>query len=121
MGGGSILHIYPTTEAPTITLQSQSGLRGLSFHYPDQDMNNLQQTPFLIQGQGSELYIINVNVANAYKILDLMSYRCGQNTLSIISPALRLRRVSRWAAAVRDGVIRNVQFKPTLCAQTRTR
>ena len=111
MGGGSILHIYPTTEAPTITLQSQSGLRGLSFHYPDQDMNNLQQTPFLIQGQGSELYIINVNVANAYKILDLMSYRCDKHFVDYLSGA-PIKTGIAVGGGSRDGAIRNVQFNP---------
>ncbi|MEN8724409.1 MAG: glycosyl hydrolase family 28-related protein [Lentimonas sp.] len=111
MGGGSILHIYPNTEAPTITLQSQSGLRGLSFHYPDQDMDNLQQTPFLIQGQGSDIYIINVNVANAYKILDLMSYRCDSHFVDYLSGA-PIKTGIAVGGGSRNGVIRNVQFNP---------
>ncbi len=111
MGGGSILHIYPTTEAATITLQSKSGLRGLSFHYPDQDMDNLQQTPFLLQGQGSDLYIINVNVANAYQILDLMSYRCDKHFVDYLSGA-PIKTGIAVGGGSRDGVIRNVQFNP---------
>lgn len=111
MGGGSILHVYPTNDSPTITLQSKSGLRGLSFHYPKQDMENLQADPFLIQGQGSDLYIINVNVANAYQILDLTSHRCDRHFVDYLSGA-PIKTGIAVGGGSRDGVIRNVQFNP---------
>lgn len=111
MGGGSILHIYPQTDRPTLTLQSYSGLRGLSFHYPDQDMNALKKDPFLMQGQGEGIYIINVNVANAYEILDLTSYQCDNHFVDYLSGAPIQTGITVGGGS-RNGVIRNVQFNP---------
>ena len=76
MGGGSILHIYPENEQPSVVLMSKSGLRGVSFNYPEQDILSVKKYPFLIQGQGDNIYIVNVTCSNPYKFLDLMSYGC---------------------------------------------
>lgn len=72
-GGGSVLHMHHRGSAPSIVMEAHSGLRGMSFNYPEQNVESIQSYPFLIQGRGESIYIINVNAANPYCYLDLAS------------------------------------------------
>jgi hypothetical protein len=111
MGGGSILHVYPRTDQPTITLEGRSGLRGLSFHYPEQNMRRVLEAPFLLQGRGADLYIINVNAANPYRLLDLMTHRCDHHHVDYLSGA-PLKTGIAIGGGCQGGVVRNTQFNP---------
>jgi hypothetical protein len=111
MGGGSILHVYPRNDQPTVTLEGRSGLRGLSFHYPEQNMTKVREDPFLLQGRGAEIYIINVNAANPYRFLDLMTHRCDHHHVDYLSGA-PLKTGIAIGGGSRGGEVRNTQFNP---------
>lgn len=111
MALGSILHVSPPDGEPTIVMEAASGLRGLSFNYPDQDINDLKEFPFLIQGAGAELYIINVNAANPYRYLDLSTHRCDRHFVDYLSGS-PLREGVRIGGGSRGGELRNLQFNP---------
>ena len=111
-GEGSLLHIFPgSNQNPTITLTDRSGLRGLAFNYPDQSITDVKQYPFLIQGHGADIYIINVNCANAYRFLDMMTDVCHRHYVDYLSGA-PLRIGIAVGGSSKQGVVRNTQFNP---------
>ena len=112
VGGGSMLHIYPgTNQNPSVILLARAGLRGLTFNYPDQAVSGWKEYPFLIQGQGADLYVINVNCGNPYQFLDLRTVRCDRHYVDYLSGS-PLRIGVAVGAGSKDGEIRNVQFNP---------
>jgi len=110
---GSILHIYPPVgcSIPTISMQAASGMRGMSFNYPEQDIYAVKEYPFLLQGQGRDIYIVNVNCANAYRYLDLSSFQCDNHYVDYLSGAPLSVGVTVGGGSV-NGEIRNMQFNP---------
>jgi len=112
LGGGSILQVFPRNmESPSVLLRAGAGIRGMSFNYPDQDIREVKDYPFLLQGRGKDIYIINVNCANAYQFLDLMSYRCDNHYVDYLSGAPLKTGIAAGGNSV-DGEIRNTQFNP---------
>jgi len=112
MGHGSLLHVYPGSEAgPTVTVTARAGLRGLSFNYPEQSMEDVKDLPYLIQGQGQDLYIVHVNCRNPFRFLDLMTYRCDRHYVDYLSGSPLKIGVAIGGASV-QGELRNTQFNP---------
>jgi hypothetical protein len=110
VGGGSMLHIYPgTNQSPSVVLLARAGLRGLTFNYPDQSARNWKEYPFLIQGHGDNLYIINVNCGNPYQFLDLKTWRCDRHYVDYLSGSPLCIGVAVGGGST-DGEIRNVMF-----------
>jgi len=110
LGGGSMLHIYPgTNENPAVLVLARAGLRGLSFNYADQSAGDVKKYPYLIQGQGSDLYIININCGNPYQLLDLGTRRCDRHYVDYLSGAPLRVGVAVGGGSI-DGEIRNVMF-----------
>lgn len=116
MGGGSVLHVYPVNDQPTITMESSSCLRGLGFHYPEQNIEEVKKYPFLIQGRGSDIHIINVNASIPYRFIDLMTYRCDRHFVDYASGG-PLKTGIAVGGGSKDGVIQNVQFNPHYCSR----
>jgi hypothetical protein len=77
---GSDLLIADAPSSPsstaTVTIVQGGAIRGLNFHYANQDEANITDFPFLIRGQGAHITIANVASANVSRFADLMSYRC---------------------------------------------
>ena len=111
MGGGSVLHIYPPDSEPTIVMESGSCLRGLGFNYPEQDITDLKDYPFLIQGRGSDLGIIHINAANPYRFIDFMTHRCDNHFIDYASGSPLLIGIAVGGGS-KNGVVRNLQFNP---------
>ncbi len=108
VGGGSMLHVYPGTK-PSVALLARAGLRGLTFNYPEQSAGNWKEYPFLIQGQGDDLYIIDVNCGNPYQLLDLKTKRCDRHYVDYLSGS-PLRTGVAVGGGSSDGQVRNVMF-----------
>jgi len=72
--GGSVLLTTSgkgnASGTPFITLASNSGVRGLTIHYPEQDYTNISAYPWAIRSNGSNVYAIDVAFSNAYQGLD---------------------------------------------------
>ncbi|VGO12830.1 Alginate lyase 7 [Pontiella desulfatans] len=111
MGGGSVLHIYPPDDEPTIAMEANSGMRGLSFNYPEQRIEEVKEYPFLIQGRGENIYVINVNAANPFKFIDFMSHRCDRHFIDYPSGAPFKVGVAVGGGS-RNGIVQNMQFNP---------
>lgn len=116
-GGGSVLHVYQSKDTPTVRLQEKSGLRGLSFHYPEQIASDIQPYPFLIQGTGSDIYVINVNASNPYKFMDFMSHRCDNHYIDYASGS-PLNVGLAAGGGSENGLIMNMQFNPHYWGRT---
>lgn len=115
IGGGSVLQVYTgrgkATGPAAITMQSGSGMTGVSFYYPEQRADAVADYPFLISGTGSGIYIVNVNCANACRFVDLATRRCDNHYIDYLSGA-PLKVGVQVGAGSRDGIIENLQFNP---------
>ena len=112
---GSVLFIYygkgKKLGKGCITLEENSGVRGLSFHYPEQDYKNPVAYPFLLQGKGKGIYMINIGASNPFQYVDLASYRCDSHYLNYVCGA-PLSAGIIVGKGCRNGRIYNTQFNP---------
>lgn len=121
---GSVLNVCAgrgqADGTPFLQVESNGGVRGLTFHYPEQiydaaDTVNygMAPYPFLIRGLGSDIYVINLASTIPYQLLDLATYRCDRHYVnSILSTAL-LTGV-HIGGGTTDGLLFNCQFNPSL-------
>jgi hypothetical protein len=72
---------------------------------------NPRKTPFLIQGQGPNVYIINVTIAGGDKGIDLASYNTSGHYVDYFAGVLA--RAGIWVGGgAEGGFIRNMQLNP---------
>ena len=106
---------------PLIRLQKSAGIRGLKIIQLGQNTGNIPidipdrkafiECPFTIQGQGTDVYIINVTLPNADKGIDLASYDTSRHYVEYFAGSLA--RAGIWVGGGTDrGFIRNVKFNP---------
>jgi hypothetical protein len=121
-GGTAIFTDYAGGSAgengtPLIRLRADAGLRGLKVHQnnlvnidgftPD----NPRKTPFLMQGQGANVYFVNVTVPLGDKGIDLFSYNTSGHYVDYFAGTLM--RAGIWVGGgATGGYIRNMQFNP---------
>ncbi len=121
IGAGSVLHVFggkgKAGGNATVGLESNAGLVGLSFYYPEQGLEPVVPYPFLVAGRGRGVYVVNVNAANAYQFLDLLSQRCDEHYVDYLSGA-PLKIGVRVGGGSRDGVLANTQFNPHYWGRT---
>ena len=123
-GGGSAIFTNYTGGAEgekgpsLIQLHSDAGIRGFNVVQAnlieERDgyaTTNPRLTPFLIQGQGRNVYIINVTVPLADKCIDLFSYDTSGHYVEYFAGAPM--RAGIWVGGgAQGGYIRNMQFNP---------
>ena len=120
---GSLLNVYAgrndASGTPFIQIESDAGIRGLTFHYPAQIYDENDTTnygmvpyPYLIRGLGSDIYVINSSATIPYQLLDLATNRCDRHYIDyILSTALKTGiHVGNGSV---DGQIHNCQFNPS--------
>jgi len=127
-GRGSVLNIYAgryeADGSPFIEIESGAGIRGLTFHYPEQiydadDVNlGMVPYPFMIRGLGSNVYVINIAATIPYQLLDLATYRCDNHYVDYIrSTAIRTGiHVGNGSA---NGQIHNCHLNPNSYSHAR--
>ena len=99
-----------------IQLEANAGIRGmnvvqLNIASDGFDVNNPRRTPFLIQGQGENVYIVNVTVPVGDKGIDLASYNTSGHYVDYFAGVLT--RAGIWVGGgAEGGFIRNIQFNP---------
>jgi hypothetical protein len=124
---GSLLNVYAgrnnASGTPFIQIESDAGIRGLSFHYPEQIYDALDTVnygmvpyPYMIRGLGSDVYVINIAATIPYQLLDLATVRCDRHYIDyILSTALKTGiHVGNGST---DGQIQNCQFNPSTYTQ----
>ena len=99
-----------------IQLEADAGIRGVTFAQLNIasdgfSTENPRKTPFLIQGQGEDVYIVNVTVSAGDKGIDLASYNTGGHYVDYFAGVLA--RAGVWVGGgAEGGFIRNMQFNP---------
>ncbi|GHT12066.1 hypothetical protein FACS189426_14880 [Bacteroidia bacterium] len=104
-------------KAPSlIQLKAGAGIRGinivqLNIATEGFSTANPRTAPFLIQGQGKNVYIVNVTVPVGDKGIDLASYNTGGHYVDYFAGVLV--RAGIWVGGgAEGGFIRNMQFNP---------
>ena len=99
-----------------IQLEADAGIRGfkivqLNIAADGFSASNPRPTPFLIQGQGENVYIVNITVSAGDKGIDLASYNTGGHYVDYFAGVLA--RAGIWVGGgAEGGFIRNMQFNP---------
>lgn len=112
---GSILAIYggvnDANGDPTIVLEANAGIRGFAIDYPQQHpyAPSIVQYPYVIQGRGENVYVVNVAIRNGYNGVDFMTYRCDNHYIDYMSGMCVNNSIQVGGGSV-GGVIRNYQF-----------
>jgi hypothetical protein len=102
--------------ASLIQLEANAGIRGmnivqLNIASDGFDVSNPRRTPFLIQGKGENVYIVNVTVPVGDKGIDLASYNTSGHYVDYFAGVLA--RAGIWVGGgAEGGFIRNIQFNP---------
>ena len=102
--------------ASLIQLEAGAGIRGiniaqLNIATDGFSTTNPRTTPFLIQGQGPKVYIVNVTVPVGDKGIDLASYNTSGHYVDYFAGVLV--RAGIWVGGgAEGGFIRNMQFNP---------
>jgi len=99
-----------------IQLETNAGIRGitlaqLNIASDGFSVENPRKTPFLIQGQGPKVYIINVTIAVGDKGIDLASYNTSGHYVDYLG-GVPLRAGIWVGGGAEGGFIRNMQFNP---------
>lgn len=115
-GPGSILEAYgeknDAQADPFLKLSSKSGVRGVTFNYPEQTyalLPNPSIYPYCIQGAGSDVYIINVGMRATYNGIDLFSNKCDNHYVDFVAGHV-LKNGIKVGGTSENGKISNLQF-----------
>ena len=80
-GEGSVIYITDGKGdgdgAAFLTLKEGSGVRGLTFWYPEQAWNDVKAYPFAIRVTGKNCSVRNICLGNCYNGIDLSGTDCG--------------------------------------------
>ncbi len=99
-----------------IQLEAGAGIRGVTISQINLvtegfSNSNPRTTPFLIQGQGRDVYIVNVTVAHGDKGIDLASHNTSGHYVDYFGGVLA--RAGIWVGGgAEGGFIRNMQLNP---------
>lgn len=99
-----------------IQLEANGGIRGfnivqMNIATDEFSTSNPRETPFLIQGQGKNVYIVNITVSAGDKGIDLASYNTSGHYVDYFAGVFA--RAGIWVGGgAEDGIIRNMQFNP---------
>ncbi len=114
-GLGTIVRVYAgrsdATGRAAITMQAGSGLRGLTFYYPEQRHEAIAPYSYLVRGQGAGIYVVNVTAMNPYQFVDFYTHRCDRHLVSYAAGAPLKTGIAVGGGSV-GGEVRNVQFNP---------
>lgn len=122
MGPGSIIEVYADKNnangTPFLKLSANSGVRGMTFNYPEQVYSNLPNVPaypYLIQVTGSDAYIVNVGMRATYSGVDLFTYKCDNHYLDFVAGHV-FKNGIRVGGNSAGGKIYNLQFNTIVYA-----
>lgn len=116
LGPGSILEVYAGRtkpgDRPFLRLAPKSGIRGITFDYPEQVSTNLpgiDDYPYTIQGTGSDVYIINVGLRASVNGVDLFTYPCDNHYVDWVAGHVFDKGV-KVGGGSQNGKISNLMF-----------
>ncbi len=107
-GKGSIA---PETDTAFITLQANSGIRGFTISHPEQsfDVKKLVSYPYTIRGNGSNVYIMDVDLLNSTYGIDFATNRCDGHLVRGMWATVLFKGINVGANS-RDGKLERMAF-----------
>ncbi len=117
VSGGSVLVVLggkgEADGAPFIELESGSGLRGLTFWYPEQrfEPDEIIPYPFAVRGLGPDCWLIDVTMAPAYQGVDFWTHPSDGHIVRYLAGSY-LRKGIIVSKSDRAGWIEDCQFNP---------
>ncbi|MBW7457864.1 glycoside hydrolase family 55 protein, partial [Paenibacillus sepulcri] len=115
IGGGSVIFTNYGENAPDgdafITLESSSGIRGISVYYDEQDWSSVKPYAWTIRGKGHDVYAINTTLVNPYQGIDFGSYDTSGHYIDYVAGS-PLKEGIYLGGGASGGIMRNVQFNP---------
>ena len=99
-----------------VQIQADAGIRGFNIIQNNLvtggfDATNPRPTPFLIQGQGPNVYAVNITIVLGDKGIDLASYNTSGHYVDYFAGVVT--RAGIWVGGgAEGGFIRNMQFNP---------
>jgi len=115
VSGGSVL--MPTAGkgkadgTPFIRLEPMSGLRGLTFWYPEQNLRQIVAYPWAIQSLGPGCWLVDVTLGNAYQGADFWTHPSDGHVISYLAGAV-FKRGLFVSKCKGEGWVEDVQFNP---------
>ena len=120
VSAGSVLMAYHNRGQedgpPFVSLQPESGLRGLTFWYPEQPLTEPVPYPWTVRSLGVKCWITDVVIGNAWQAVDFATYRSDGHRISYLSGAMFRRGL--FVGNCKDkGWVEDVQFNPHYAAR----
>ncbi|MDR2472620.1 MAG: discoidin domain-containing protein [Tannerella sp.] len=124
-GQGAIIEVYADKNNPTgqpfMKLSARSGIRGLTFNYPETKSSmtinpaTLPKYPYCIQATGNDIYIVNIGIRATYYGIDLFTHKCDNHYVDYLAGHV-FKNAIRVGGGSKDGIISNFQFNPVVYA-----
>ena len=118
-GEGSIIEIYAGKNDPNgipfLLLAGKSGIRGITFNYPEQRSSmtinpaTLPEYPYCIRATGPDVYIVNVGVRAMSRGIDLFTHRCDNHYVDYLAGHV-FKNAIRIGSGSSNGIVSNLQF-----------
>ena len=115
VSGGTVLLVYHNRGAesgsPFVSLAGGSGLRGVTFWYPEQPLKAPEPYPWTVRALGKHCWLKDVTIGNAWQAVDLATHRSDGHRVSYLAGAM-FRRGLFVGGCKATGWIEDVQFNP---------
>ena len=125
MGQGSIIEVYAGKNQPDgvpfLQLSERSGIRGITFNYPEQKSSltknpaTLPKYPYCLRVTGRDVYIVNVSVRATYNGIDLFTHKCDNHYVDYFAGHV-FKNAIRIGGGTNNGTVSNVQFNSIVMA-----
>ncbi|MBE6661124.1 MAG: hypothetical protein E7605_06945 [Ruminococcaceae bacterium] len=97
------------------TLYDGAGMIGISVVYNTQNTNDLKPYSFTIQGNGKDIYLVDVTLPTSWNGVDFATYRCDNHYIEFLYGAF-LNTGIQVGAGSENGIIRDCHFTPNCFA-----
>lgn len=97
--------------APFVSLKPESGLRGLTFWYPEQLLAAPVPYPWTVRSLGKQCWITDVTIGNAWQAVDFATHRSDGHRISYLAGSM-YRRGLFVGNCKGKGWVEDVQFNP---------
>lgn len=118
-GEGSVIYITANQGDADgdafITMKKGSGLRGLTFWYPEQAWNNIKAYPYTVRVMGQDCVLRDLCFGNTYQAIDMASADCGGHYVDNITGCVLSRGIALDGSSS-AGIIMNTHFNITFYA-----
>lgn len=120
VSAGSVLMAYHNQGQedgpPFVSLKERSGLRGLTFWYPEQPLKAPVPYPWAVRSLGKACWIRDVTIGNAWQGVDFATHRSDGHFISYLAGSM-YRRGLFVGNCKGAGFVEDVQFNPHYAAR----